>query len=232
MPQQTPKEKRVYPRVSEVQDWRAGDSLRLLWDRTYALEERIKSLETMQTSILSDLDAAQTDIETASRQAREAIALSQQPGQPGGAPIDGGGGGDLPGGGDGGAGAIGCAAAGATGHDSGGLLNGIRAGQIVCGTGNEFPALRNPTATINERDANAEELMLRAVWHLRTAGFLAGRQQNPSGILSRDKLTIEIDGVVRAYDIFLGKGNFAVQMQTQMLEVGPPVMIDDPGIPD
>ena len=123
------------------------------------------------------------------------------------------------------------AAAGATGHDTGGPLNAVRAGQLVCGTGNEFSALKNPVATSAIRQANLEELLRRMIWHLQQGGFTAGRQQNPSGVISQDKLTVIVDGVLRAYDVFSG-GPPSDPVTTHMDEVAPPVMVSDAGIPD
>jgi hypothetical protein len=102
---------------------------------------------------------------------------------------------------------------------------------LICGTGNEFSALKNATATQAQRDANQEELLLRMIWHLKQGGFSAGRQQNPSGAISGDKLTVVVDAVLRAYDVFPGVA-FSAPLTTQMLEVAPPVMVDVPGTPD
>lgn len=222
--------KRQYPHVDTIEDWRAQQSVRLLWDRIFDLEERLAASQATIKTLVDGQNATEAKLQVVDRHANEALAVTQDPEK---TTAEGGGEDEeLPGGGDGGAGAEGCATAGADGHDGGGTLSAERAGQIVCGTGAEFPALLVATATIEERDDNAEELMLRAVWHLRQAGFEAGRQQNPSGLLSRDKLTVIVDGVTRAYDIFQGKGDFATPMTTQMLEVAPPVMVDDPGTPD
>jgi hypothetical protein len=127
---------------------------------------------------------------------------------------------------------VGCAAAGPSGHDTGGLLNPIRAGQIICGTGHEFPALKNPTADLATRQANAEQLLLRMIWHLREAGFSAGRQKNPSGEISNDKLCVVVDGVTRCYDVFIAYDEFTIPLVTTMTEVAPANLQDDAGWPD
>jgi len=57
--------------------------------------------------------------------------------------------------------------------------------------------------------AAAAELLRRAIWHLHLAGYQSGRQRNPSGAISNDKLTIAIDGAWRAYDIFMDMGRLA-----------------------
>ncbi len=223
--------KRTYPHVGEVQDWRAQETIRLLWDRVHDLEERLQAAESTIGSLVDGHNENEAVVSTAAKDARSALSLALRPGQA--AESDTGGGTTpLPGGGDGGGGNIGCQAAGATGHDTGGLLNAIRAGQIVCGTGNEYSALKNATPTIAERNANATELIRRMIWHLREAGFTAGRQRNPSGVLSDNKLCVVVDSVTRAYDVLVGKSNFAQPMTTAMNEVAPPDLVDDAGIPD
>lgn len=223
---------RKYPHVAETTDWNAQQSLRLLWDQVFALRDRLTAAEATLAALVAGHNTTETTAADALVKAQAALALTMQPGQP--ASSDTGGGGtdvDLPGGGDGGAGAIGCSAAGATGHDTGGLLNAIRAGQLICGTGNEFPALKNPTADQATRDANLVELLRRMIWHLQQGGFTAGRQQNPSGAISKDKLCVVVDGVTRAYDVFPGV-DFSVALTTQMVEVAPPNLQSDAGIPD
>lgn len=223
--------KRTYPHLGQVTDPMAQQTIRLLWDRLWALEERLQASESTITRLVSGHNTNEATITTVQKNADMALSLAQRVGEAAGSEA-GGGGGALPGGGDGGAGAIGCAAAGATGHDTGGLLNAIRAGQIVCGTGNEFPALKNATADLATRIANATELVARMIWHLREAGFTAGQQRNPSGIISDNKLCVVVDGVTRAYDVLRGKSDFANPMSTQMLEVAPADLVDYGGIPD
>jgi hypothetical protein len=222
--------KRLYPHLGEVADPPASQTLRLLWDRIHDLEERLQQTETLNTKLIATANSNTAAAAQAQTTANRAVALAQNPGDAAMSATS-----DpatpLPGGGDGGAGATGCAAAGATGHDSGGPLNAVRAGQLICGTGNEFSALKNATATQAQRDANQEELLLRMIWHLKQGGFSAGRQQNPSGAISGDKLTVVVDAVLRAYDVFPGVA-FSAPLTTQMLEVAPPVMVDVPGTPD
>jgi len=228
--------KRIYPHVNEVSDWPAAQTIRLLWDRIHDLEERLQATQTTVTSLVEGHNTNEAAVTDAAYTARQAMSIAQQGAAgellPGGGGSGGGGGIVLPGGGDGGGGAQGCAAAGATGHDSGGLLTAVRAGQIICGTGNEFSALKNATATEEERTANLNELLQRMIWHLKQAGFQAGRQRNPSGAISPDKLCVIVEGVTRAYDIFFDASNFLAPMTTQMHETAPPVLVDDAGIPD
>ena len=234
--------KRAYPHVSEVEDWRAQATIRLVWDRVHDLEERLQAAQATITDLVAGHNTNEATLSTISRDVREVLSVSQQPvaavgagagvgtgGSSGG--IDVGDGLILPGGGDDGAAAEGCAAAGATGHDTGGLLSAVRAGQLACGTCHEFPALLNPVPDVATRQANLEQMILRVIWHLRQAGFTAGRQRNPSGAISADKFCVEVDGVMRVYDMFIGVG-ITEAVPTGMREAGMPEMVDDAGIPD
>jgi hypothetical protein len=238
--------KRIYPHVDEIPDWRTAQTTRLLWDRIHDLEERLQASQTTVTDLVAGHNTNEAALTTVTRDARQALSLSQQlaggaapsgatpsgdvaPGDGGGDGGDGGGGGAP--GDDGGGGAIGCQAAGPTGHDTGGLLNAIRAGQIVCGTGNEFASLRTPVVLYVIRQMNNVMLVRRMIWHLRQAGFEAGRQKNPSGAISEQKLCVVVDEVTRAYEVLDGVDK-SVQTPTQMQEVWPANMQDDAGIPD
>ncbi len=145
-----------------------------------------------------------------------------------GTPGDGG----TTGGDDDGGGSQGCASCGPTGHVSGSApLTTVTAGQVVCGTGQEFPALTAPCADQGSRDTNQEQLLLRMIWHLQQAGFTAGRQRNPSGIISGDKLTVQVEGTYLAYDVFQGV-DFNQQMPVHMDQVFPADYVADSGIAD
>lgn len=224
--------KRQYPHVDQIGDFAAAQSVRLLWDRVFALQEQLTAAQATITTLVSTANVADAKIAVVKTAADAALAMGQIPGTAPGSTTTTPPEAPLPGGGDGGKGQEGCAACGPDGHDSGGLLNAVRAGQIACGTGNEYSALRNPTATLEDRVAQATELMLRVVWHLRQGGFTAGRQRNPSGALSKDKMCVVVDGVTRAYDMFASSGIFTSAMNMQMFEVGPADMVDDDGIPD
>ena len=132
---------------------------------------------------------------------------------------------------DGGATAAGVAAAPATGHPAGpydGSAN--RAGLIIGGTANEWPALIAITADQATRDANMETLLRRMVWHLILDGYTAGRQRNPSGIVSLDKLCVVEAGVLRAFDVFTGV--YTAPMTVQAIQVSPANLVADAGIAD
>jgi hypothetical protein len=117
-------------------------------------------------------------------------------------------------------------------HVAPGALTAAQAERVVYATGREFPALTAAPPTESEGIARAEELLLRTVWHLKLAGFDAGRQRNPSGAISNDKLTILINGAWHAYDIFRDLGHPGVPMDVIFLEVFPANSIAYPGIAD
>lgn len=231
LPTAVSKLERQFPHADEIPDFPIQQTIRLLWDRIFDLEERLQARSTDISNLIAGHNKNERLIEDVESTARLALTQGPLPVVPG---QGGGTGGDAPppGGDDGGEGQAGCSAGLPTGHDSGGLLTAIRAGQIVCGTGNEWIALRNPTATVEERLANAEELLLRIIWHLRLAGFSAGRQRNPSNLISGDKITVVVNGVLRAYDIFINLDGFTVQMGMHMGEVFPANMVDHEGLAD
>lgn len=116
-------------------------------------------------------------------------------------------------------------------HVPPGPLSVERAEQVVRATAAEFPGLMAVFGSDAQAEDAAEQLLLRTIWHLQQAGYQAARQRNPSGAISKDKLTINIGGAWRAYDIFrLGFAGSATTVQ--FLEVTPPNPIPDPGIPD
>jgi hypothetical protein len=228
--------KRVYPHLDQVTDWAAQTTLRLLWDRVVGLEEQLTAAQATITQLVAAANTTESTAAAALLKAKASLALSLRPGEaatsaPSGTPTDGT---TAPPAGtdDGGAGQIGCAAAGSSGHDTGGLLNAIRAGQITCGTGNEFSALKNPTATLAARQSNVLQLLLRMIWHLQTAGFLAGRQRTPADTIATDQLTVEVDGVIRAYRVFANPDSFTDPLVTTMEEVSPAQLLSDGGLPD
>ncbi len=107
-----------------------------------------------------------------------------------------------------------------SGHVGPGPLTEARAQQVVYATANEFPRL----LTV----AGADDLLRRTIWHLHLAGYQAGRQRNPSGIISSDKLTIYINGAWHAYDIF----GLQDPLTVHFIEVFPANPVPDGGIPD
>jgi hypothetical protein len=117
------------------------------------------------------------------------------------------------------------------GHIGAGPATEDRARQVVFGTSSEFPGLTAVFGSDSQALSAAEQLLRRTIWHLHLAGFDAGRQRNPSGTISNDKLTIFIGGSWHAYDIFsLGYAGHATRVQ--FVEVFPAGPVPDGGIPD
>jgi hypothetical protein len=134
-----------------------------------------------------------------------------------------------PGGGGGGGGAS--CAANANLHVSPGGLTEDKARQVTMATADEFPCHLATFGSEGEALDNAEALLRRIIWHLEKYGFQADRQRNPSGLISKDKLTVNISGSWRAFDIFtLGYAGVATRMTWG--EVFPADHIADSGIPD
>lgn len=231
MPPQLPPPQ-SYPHVQEITDWPTRQTITLLWQRVTKLAADLASAQTTITQQAASITALQSALSSTSKVAQEALITAGQ------ATETEGGSGGTPGGGgavgcpDDGLGAQGCAQRGADGHVAPGTpLTAITAGQIVCGTAAEFPALVAPTANQLDRDANQAELLLRIIWHLNLAGFTAGRQKNPSGVISGDKLTVQIAGAFIAYDVFQGV-DFGTFLPTHMIKVCPASYIPEPGTPD
>jgi len=117
-------------------------------------------------------------------------------------------------------------------HVGDGPLTAARAEQVVNATGNEHAGLRAPRSSDSAAVAASEELLLRIIWHLQLAGYQAGRQKNPSGAVSNDKLTIFHDGGWHAYDVFFDYGRAGVETRVIFLEVFPANPQENSGIPD
>ena len=117
-------------------------------------------------------------------------------------------------------------------HVGPGGLSMTRAEQVVNATAAEFAGLTAARGSEAEAQAAATELLRRVIWHLRHAGFDAGRQKNPSGAISGDKLTMFADGAWHAVDIFFDYGTPGVPVKVIFWEVVPPSPIADEGIPD
>lgn len=106
-----------------------------------------------------------------------------------------------------------------------------RARQIVLGCAGEFPNLLGVFPTDSQATAADEEFLLRVIWHLQLQGFQSGRQRNPSGLISNDKLTIFINGAWHVYDIMsMGYAGHATTVTFN--EVTPPNYVASPGRAD
>jgi len=164
--------KRQFPHVDDIVDWRAQQTIRLLWDRVFDLEARVQALTTTVLNLVGATNQQETEIADVKREADQALALSQTTSQevtP--SPV---------GPNDAGQGAYGCSVAGANG-DIAGDQTPITAGKIVCGVGNEYPTLTAVAANQPARDANRDELLDRIVWHLNQAGYPCSRYPTVNG---------------------------------------------------
>jgi hypothetical protein len=117
-------------------------------------------------------------------------------------------------------------------HVGPGPLTTDRAYQVVSATAVEYPVLSAAKNSQSESLAATGELLLRMIWHLRLAGFEAGRQLNPSGALSKDKLAVKIDGAWRAFDVFRAVGTPGVPADVIFFEVWPADYYAYGGLPD
>ncbi len=117
-------------------------------------------------------------------------------------------------------------------HVSPGPLTADLAWQVLQATANEYPHLAGAHPTGEQAAAAAEELLLRYIWRLKLAGFDAGRQRNPSGAISGDKLTIFLDGQWKAFDIFFDVGAADRPLELIFWEVFPADHVPHGGIPD
>jgi hypothetical protein len=117
-------------------------------------------------------------------------------------------------------------------HVGPGPMSVARARQVLDATSAEFPWLSGPQPTQDASFNATAELLRRMIWHLQVAGYQAARQRNPSGGISKDKLTIFIDGQWHAYDVFIAVGTPGVPANINMLEVYPASPVADTGIPD
>ncbi len=118
-------------------------------------------------------------------------------------------------------------------HVGPGPLSGERAERVVYATADEFSDLLAPIGNVNQKIANAEEMLLRCIWHLQHAGYQSGRQRNPSGAISTDKLTIFLDDQRwHAFDIMTNFDIGGVSTRMLFLEVTPPNPQGNGGIPD
>jgi hypothetical protein len=116
-------------------------------------------------------------------------------------------------------------------HVGPGPLSADRAKEVVLATSREFPHLIQVFGSEQEATDAAKELLERTIFHLQLAGFQAGKQRNPGGPISGDKVTITIDGSVRVFDIYsLGSANRATTVQ--FLEITGANPVEFAGLPD
>lgn len=73
----TPSLKRQYPHVDDITDWRAQQSIRLLWDRVFDLEARLQGVEATAGDLVSQANDQEDATTRALRRANEALAEVQ-----------------------------------------------------------------------------------------------------------------------------------------------------------
>jgi len=232
------KPRAVYPHEKQIKDPDAAAAVRILYDRIFQVEQLIggtggvtAQITAVQQAQASRDAAVQTQIEQLTVAGTgTSIAL--------GGAFPSGGGGSTPGTGGGGSGGGGggqsgnCAGAPGTGHIPAGELTFTRMAQIICGTATEWGQYKVATADLATRQANAENLILRMIWHLQLGGFNAGRQRNPSTAISKDKLACVILTETRAFDVFADFDNFANTLRVGVTEVFPADLVASAGISD
>jgi len=221
---------RTYPHVAQIGDFPTQQTVRLLWERVMAMEETLTAQASTIQQQAGTIQTLQTQVTRTARDAREALITAGQAVGVEGVSGGGGGGGGCP---DDGLFAAGVAAAPATGHPAGGLpLDAQTAGKIVGGTGQEFSSLLAATVNLAARESNADALIRRMIWHLNQYGFVAGRQQNPSGLISKDKVAVTIGGTAFAYDVLSSLNAYTVPMTVTGGRVCPANLQSDAGLPD
>jgi len=103
---------------------------------------------------------------------------------------------------------------------------------IVFATAGRYPLLVAQGTNL----AAMEELLRRMIWSLQQAGIQSGRQQNPSGAISKDKLTIFVDGAFHAFDVLsdskVTDDDAAPSLDVHFHEVTPVHYVADTGIAD
>lgn len=233
-----------YTGLLSVKDPTTRRVLKVMMDRLNTLEGQVVDLGRVTQPLATPMDAgtqrittladptAEADavnFRTLKRYVAAAIALNAAPVPPRTGEEDEGDEGSN----DNGEGQSGCLACGVDGHPTPGLtLDNYTAGLIVCGVGQEFPALLLATANQPARDANSVELLERMIWHLQLYGYPAGRQRNPSGVISLGKLTVQISSVWWAYDIAQHTADYTLALVLQMSPVTPADPVATAGIAD
>ena len=67
-----------YPHVDMIEDWRAQQSVRLLWDRVFSLVARIQALETTQGDLVMLVNSLEDQVDSLRVGVGEALAPEQQ----------------------------------------------------------------------------------------------------------------------------------------------------------
>ena len=70
--------KRQYPHVDDITDWRAQQSVRLLWDRVFNLEERLQAATATQGDLVEASNSQEDQLAQLRLVAGEALAIAQR----------------------------------------------------------------------------------------------------------------------------------------------------------
>lgn len=70
-----------YPHVDNIEDWRAQQSVRLLWDRVFALAGRLAASEKTIGDLVALINRLEDQVYTLQGGVGEALAPEQQPGE-------------------------------------------------------------------------------------------------------------------------------------------------------
>ena len=221
---------RSYPHLTQIRDPMARDSLRLLWDKFFGLEQLVTQTQsdiTAQQTAMTSLQADTASAKSAAKLALSKLITTQTP-----SGTTSGGGGTVD---DGGQGALGCAQAGSDGHvPAGSTLDLVTAGKVICGVGKEFPSLLAIAANQPTRDANQDQLLFRMCWHMGLAGYACGRYGTAAG---RPWILLFNLGTTQyAYRVVdYAAGDFTIPYTTTMVFSGQSpntATTPDPGISD
>ena len=69
--------KRVYPHVDDIDDWRARQTIRLLWDRVFDLEARLQAAESTTGDLVNTSNRQDDDLVRVEKKAGEALATAE-----------------------------------------------------------------------------------------------------------------------------------------------------------
>ncbi len=171
------------PHVPAVKDPAAQRSLAEVWTRLFEMTQRVDAATAENARLRQEITSLGTSHAALQQRVRTITALGAPSTAPGAGTMGPGGGTTTPPpSDDAGQGSLGCATAGSTGHlTPGTALTLVVAGQIVCGTAQEFPALLAVEVDQPTRDANQSQLLDRMVWHMNLAGFPCSRYPTTNG---------------------------------------------------
>jgi hypothetical protein len=199
-----------YPQVGMVTDPAAQQTIRLLWDRVQKIQADHDTLQAAHDTLATSVTTLTAASAATMRQVQAFRVVATPPATRGVPPPDTGG--TTP-------------PVVTGGPDTTDVL------AIINATAAQYSNLTQIFDTDDAATAAAQELLLRIIWHLQVGGFNAGRQKNPSGAISNDKITVFLAAAWHAYDIFtLGYAGHATTVH--LFEIGGPNTVPETGIAD